>query len=152
MKKIIAWLLVVLCCLLIYSFSAETGEKSIDRSMKIAGKATELSKTEDVPDKNLVKITNQINYGLRKSVHGITYFGLTLALLYALSVSGVKGAKRYVYAALLAVIYACLDEIHQMYVPGRTGSIIDVFFDSIGIAAALILCIGWGRVSAFSKN
>ena len=30
------------------------------------------------------------------------------------------------------ILYACTDEIHQLFVPGRSGMIRDVFIDSIG--------------------
>ena len=33
---------------------------------------------------------------------------------------------------LICYIYACSDEVHQLFVPGRSGKIIDTFVDLVG--------------------
>jgi VanZ family protein len=43
------------------------------------------------------------------------------------------------YSFILCFLYACSDEIHQLYVPGRSGNIKDVFVDSIGISLVLVV-------------
>ena len=48
--------------------------------------------------------------------------------------------KRMIFALFLGIEYATIDEIHQLFVQGRAGQIIDVFIDSIGIL--LGICIG----------
>jgi len=45
----------------------------------------------------------------------------------------------------LAVAYAATDELHQAFVPSRTGSGWDVLVDASGAAAALLLLRGVGR-------
>ena len=35
-------------------------------------------------------------------------------------------------AFVFCFLYACSDEVHQLFVPGRSGNIIDVGIDSIG--------------------
>lgn len=45
----------------------------------------------------------------------------------------------YLFTFIISVIYACSDEIHQLFIPGRSGSIIDVCIDSIGICIGLLL-------------
>ena len=40
-----------------------------------------------------------------------------------------------------ATIYACTDEIHQLFVPGRGGSIIDVLNDSMGALVSVLFCL-----------
>jgi VanZ family protein len=53
-------------------------------------------------------------------------------LLYTLSLSS--------EAALLAsIFYALADEFHQAFVPGRTASMIDVGYDTIGAALGIML-------------
>lgn len=47
--------------------------------------------------------------------------------------------KRMLLALLIGVEYAAIDEIHQLFVAGRSGQITDVMIDSIGIA--LGICI-----------
>ena len=47
--------------------------------------------------------------------------------------------KIIVYSFIFCFLYACSDEVHQLYVPGRSGNIKDVFIDSIGISFALVV-------------
>ncbi len=63
---------------------------------------------------------------VRKSAH-FTEYGVLFWLL-------VRGpmAKRPYIALALCVLYAMLDETHQVFVPGRTPSLYDVALDSTG--------------------
>ena len=38
----------------------------------------------------------------------------------------------------ITFVYACMDEIHQLFIPGRSGKINDVLIDSIGVIMGLI--------------
>ena len=41
---------------------------------------------------------------------------------------------------IIVVIYACSDEFHQLFIPGRNGSPIDVGIDTLGALILLGLC------------
>ena len=73
---------------------------------------------------------------LRKLAHVTEYLILTLLLLRALWRSGV--ARALPTAAVAALAYACSDEWHQSFVPGRTATPRDVAIDGIGIALAAL--------------
>lgn len=49
---------------------------------------------------------------------------------------------------VICVAYAALDEIHQAFVPSRTGSVGDVMFDAGGAALGLALLWWWHRSRA----
>jgi hypothetical protein len=54
---------------------------------------------------------------------------------------GINGLKlRILLAGGIALAVAIFDEIHQLYVPGRNGSAVDVVLDMVGITIALLLC------------
>jgi VanZ family protein len=77
-----------------------------------------------------------MHYALRKLGHFSEYFVLSLLLYRAL-----RGAERWSpraagLALVLAVAYAASDEVHQLFVPGRTGSASDTLIDASGAAAA----------------
>lgn len=61
-----------------------------------------------------------------KGYHSLEFAILTL-LLFRAKVS-------IPVSAILALLYACTDEFHQTYIPGRGGRVTDVLIDSIGIA------------------
>ena len=44
-------------------------------------------------------------------------------------------------AMLFSLIYAFTDEIHQLFIPGRTGKLRDVGIDFIGISASTLLIL-----------
>jgi VanZ family protein len=74
----------------------------------------------------------------RKVVHFVT-FGI-LALLFLIPLlrgSTDRGLRPFATALLWTFLYAVTDEIHQMYVPTREGSLRDVAIDTFGAAVAL---------------
>ena len=59
-------------------------------------------------------------------------------------------AGMYGMLGLLIAAAAALDEVHQLYIPGRNGSAADWVFDTAGVAAGLL--IGrWMMSSAAAK-
>lgn len=85
------------------------------------------------------------NVPVRKLGH-VTEFGV-LAWLYLrtmLAFAAARGAVlkprlAYILAFGLAFAYACLDEWHQAFVPGRSSSFYDVLVDSTGMVIALVV-------------
>ena len=73
-----------------------------------------------------------LNVIFRKSVH-LSAFGLLAVLFYY----GI--GKKFLIAWIVTTVYAATDELHQVFLPDRTGAVTDVFIDSIG--AILALCI-----------
>lgn len=74
-----------------------------------------------------------LDFIIKKNAHFFEFFILFLLLYNALP------KKNHHLAFLIALLYAFSDEIHQLFVPGRTASLRDVLIDSLGITTALIL-------------
>ena len=74
-----------------------------------------------------------------KGYHVSEFFVLTLVAGYALRRFGVE--RWIVWAAVLAVLYACTDEWHQTFVPARGGRVTDVLIDCIGISLAVLVMV-----------
>ena len=72
-----------------------------------------------------VSSVNWQDFVLRKTAHFLEYF-----ILYFLFLVPLK--KSHHTALLLAILYACTDEFHQLFVIGREGRIRDVIIDSLG--------------------
>ncbi len=81
-----------------------------------------------------------LHFAIRKAAHFTEYFILSLLLL-----RGIRGERSgWIIAWGLATVaiaagYAALDELHQAFVPGRTGSPWDVLLDSAGAVGAQLL-------------
>ena len=77
---------------------------------------------------------------IRKLAHVAEYVVLSMLVL-----RGVRGDRRgwrltWALAALaIALSYAALDEVHQLFVPGRGGSARDVLLDGCGAAIGQLL-------------
>lgn len=87
---------------------------------------------------------------IRKSAHFTEYFILCILYYKTLSISARKALAA---SAVLAVLYAVSDELHQYFVPGRAAMAADVLIDSAGVLlAVLVLLIIRRRRSGFSSE
>jgi VanZ family protein len=86
----------------------------------------------------------EIHFLIRKSAHLTEYaiFGFLLwrAFTTSTNLTGRRLAWGSAAALLVAALYACTDEYHQSFVPGRTSSIRDVAIDTVGAAVAIGVC------------
>lgn len=73
-----------------------------------------------------------------KRAHVTEYIILCISFLTAFWVSGIRGKGRNIASFVLTFGYACTDEFHQLFVPGRAGRFTDVLIDSSG---ALVLSL-----------
>ena len=77
------------------------------------------------------------NPWIARAYHFIVFFLFSFFVLIA-----IKGKKKikasYIFAVLLiSVLYALLDEFHQIFVPGRDANIVDILTDTLGIVSSL---------------
>lgn len=69
---------------------------------------------------------------VRKIAHLTEYLILGILMINVVK-NYQKNIKKIIIISLLScILYACTDEIHQLFVPGRSGQLLDVFIDTIG--------------------
>lgn len=49
--------------------------------------------------------------------------------------------KRVIFSLLIGLEYAIIDEIHQLFIDGRSGQVSDVIIDEIGFAIGIIFVL-----------
>lgn len=142
-KKIILLILVLIWMGIIYNFSSNDTNNSNNKSINVISSVSE--KTIDIT--NSAHITNldskskakelsqNLNLPLRKVAHGSVYFILCILLI--LLFKEYKINRCYVLSVIVCFLYACSDEFHQLFVYGRTSSIIDILIDTLGSIIAL---------------
>ncbi|MFH0978557.1 MAG: VanZ family protein [Candidatus Woesearchaeota archaeon] len=87
------------------------------------------------------------SFRLRNSIltEGYGSYVLHIIEFFVLSVLMLRVFYDYSYKFLLAMTFTVLvgytDEVHQMIVPGRTASIVDLIFDMIGASLVLIFTV-----------
>lgn len=73
--------------------------------------------------------------GLDKALH----FGAYAVLGWLLAFAADRSRLPLAVAVALGLLYGVTDEIHQMYVPGRSPDLLDWVADAAGVAAATFL-------------
>ena len=78
---------------------------------------------------------------IRKIAHFTAYFILGLLSYSVLRQTKLKPGKEASYALLFCFLYAVVDETHQIFVPGRSGELRDVFIDTSGSGFGILFII-----------
>jgi VanZ family protein len=99
-----------------------------------------------LPEQLSAEQLDLLNYLFRKLAHVGEYGLLTVLAVRAFQQDRVGWRWRSgLGAVVLSLLYASSDEWHQKFVANRTGTIIDVGVDAIGVALALVVCWLWYR-------
>ena len=130
---------------IIFGFSAQTGEDSGSLSFQISLFLVQLF-SPFLPAADTHEILWQraetIHLFVRKAAHMTEYFLLTLSLhlpMLTCFKERFSSKSRLWIVFLLTLFFAATDEFHQSFVAGRSGNVIDVCIDSVGILSATLL-------------
>ncbi len=88
----------------------------------------------------------------RKAAHIFVYFVLGLLVYNLLRTYGMTAKKTIVFSALMAFGYASFDEIHQLFIPGRSGELRDVLIDTTAASVGVVLYALLDRVRHSKKT
>ena len=143
MQKFLSWAAVILWMALIFYLSNQPATDSSELSRGV----TEVIVTtiEKVAPHTEFDISN-FNHIVRKNAHFFIYFVLGMLVINALRRSGVYGIRGIGFALLICVLYAISDEVHQLFIPGRSGEVRDVLIDSAGASVGIGVYLVIGRV------
>ena len=146
LRRIISAALIVFWCIVIFNLSAQSGEESSQTSAGFTERFCELivPKFSGIDEAKRKETVESLQFIVRKSAHFTAYF--ILSLLSLAFFSTVKRLKKPLYQAAAAagfcMLYAVSDEIHQLFVPGRSAQIRDVLIDTSGALLAAAATLG----------
>lgn len=80
-----------------------------------------------------------LEFLVRKLAHAAEYGILAIFLGMTIYFSEQWNSRWQQKTVGLCVLYACTDEFHQLFVPGRAGQVQDVIIDTIGAICAVFL-------------
>jgi VanZ family protein len=83
--------------------------------------------------------------GAHVTVYAILYFLLFRAFHSTQPRQRAHGGRACAYPAVIAVLYAISDEVHQSFVPFRNATVLDVIIDATGIAAMWLVVKRWPK-------
>lgn len=145
MKKVFTGLVVLIWMLIIGSFSAQNGGESSGMSQKAAMAIAEIENAilqKNRSETQIEQRSEELQFPVRKCAHMSEYGLLAMLAVWHLGCYDIALKRRHLFAWLFATAYAVTDELHQLFVPGRSGQFSDVCFDSVGaLLGILFLCI-----------
>ncbi len=125
----------------IFMFSAQVSDESKSSSNKVTSAVvnTVISiKKENISEEKRQKIIEDKTFIVRKSAHFTEYFILGLILILYLQTKEKLATKYVILAIIFCVLYATSDEIHQLFVDGRSCKIMDILIDTCGSSLAIL--------------
>ena len=133
--------LCIVCMIAIFLFSAQNGDTSNNTSNFVITLLEQLFHLEI--EKLAPSLVETLSFIVRKCAHMSEY--ALLCILWVLYMKEARFSKAYMLAYGLTVIYAVSDEMHQLFVPGRSAQLSDVCIDACGAAIGLMLIYLWCR-------
>lgn len=143
-RKAVSLVTVLVWMAVIFSFSAQKAEASSEVSGSLTSHLlTEVCQTFslDWDEDTLVKYAQKLEHPIRKAAHMTEYAILACLICNCLYQYGCR-RRYFLRAELLTACYAASDEIHQLFVPGRSGQISDVCIDAAGAGIGLLILYG----------
>ena len=148
-KKYVNWFLVIGWMIIIFMFSSQVGKVS-DENNKF------LIYVFNLFGLNLNNIFGTLsNFIIRKASHFTEYFILYILIYRAMNKSKRQNMKIFIGSIVIVLLYACSDEFHQAFVPGRSPAFRDVMVDTCGGLTAFLyfyICVTLKKRPASSNN
>ena len=133
----ISRILVLMWQSIIFLFSAQPATDSKELSSGLTEMVLELIFPHMTPDR-VAEVAEMLSFAVRKSAQFTIY--MILGMLMYNCISRILSVKRKVAASLLfCFLYAVTDEIHQIFVDGRAGRVLDVCIDSVGSLCGIMI-------------
>lgn len=123
---ILFWILSAVCMAIIFYFSSRTATQSSEQSDGVMAFLIRILGTDSITV-----------YIVRKSAHTLEYTGLCLLLSWAYFFE--KGKKMPLISIGCSSLYAITDEVHQLFVEGRSCEITDWLIDTCGAIIGFLL-------------
>lgn len=145
MKKENIWLiisiiLVVFWMVLVFKLSGEISEVSGKRSGSVI-ESIIMFFNKNISETKLQTLIEYLQPLVRKIAHFLLYMlgGFLIYNLINFALKNFSRAKCLLISVLVGSFYAITDEIHQLFVPGRSGELRDVIIDSLGVILGIFI-------------
>lgn len=149
MRKILLWMSVIIWMGLIFKLSSQPAVQS----GKLSGKVTNINieAIEKVKPNTKFNIA-EFNHMVRKNAHFFIYLVLGVLVINVLRINGVRGYRCVIFALFICILYASSDEVHQIFVPGRSAQVKDVFIDGAGAGVGILVYLIISKFRASSSQ
>ena len=135
-KKIITIILVLLWMILVFYLSNQIADDSAELSGGLTKKVLQIL---HILDGKTIEEQAIIETIFRKLAHFCLYTLGGILILLHINLYKITDKNKVIASLIIGTAYAITDELHQLFVPGRSGEIRDVCIDSLGIIIGIIL-------------
>ena len=140
--RVILIILLLLQMWIIFGFSNQDGETSGSISRKITEIITKnINSIQNLPKEEKEIKLKKIEHIVRKLAHFSIYTVIGFLLMSLMSTYKIKQKNRIIISAIIGLLYAISDEIHQAFVPGRGPLVSDVFIDFSGVVVGMFFVL-----------
>ncbi len=138
----VVWIILVITWMsVIFSFSAKEAEESTETSVGFGQLVCSIFVPgyDDWTENERYELAKKIDYPIRKCAHAAEYMLLGLLLAGAVYISSKNKLWNVALPYCIGTVYAVTDEVHQLFVPGRSGRFTDVLIDSFGVLFGVVI-------------
>ena len=142
MKKYIKFInivLLVICMISIFLLSSEDRKTSTNRSIDTTKKVVSVVTNDDSNSSEVNSFAKKYFVKIRKSAHFIEYLCLGILVINVIKDYKKINYKWIIICILFCLLYSVSDEVHQIYVPGRSCELRDIFIDTSGSIIGIII-------------
>ena len=138
-KQIIYAILIIIWMAVVFAFSNQPA----DNSSKSSGRITEIvvKIIAKEPEKRTPELIDTVETIVRKTAHFSLYAVGGFLMAGLVNTTNASNKKLIIFAIFFTTLYACTDEIHQLFVDGRSGEIRDVFIDAAGATLGVTIYV-----------
>ena len=120
-------------------FSNDTGGTSTKKSDGLIVRTVEKVIKRKLSSEEKDKVLKYLVVPVRKSAHLFIYFILGILIISLLREYRDIDIKMILLAVFLGLLYACSDEVHQLFIKGRSCEVRDVLIDTVGVSLGVLL-------------
>lgn len=129
-QKLFKLILVILWMSVIFGFSNQKAEDSSKLSNGVIVKIARIFVDKDLSIEKQEELLEKYTGLVRKTAHFGIYLILGVLVINFLIEFNIKHI--IILSLMVCMLYSASDEIHQLFVPGRSGEVRDVLIDSSG--------------------
>ena len=143
--KLLFWLPAACIAAAIFWFSAQPAAESTEMSDTVSHLilllGTKLGFFHGNPAQ-YADLIELMSFPVRKTAHMTEYLVFYCTVRFGLhfTYQPLNVKHRLLTALAIVFLYACTDEFHQLFVPGRAGRYTDVLIDCFGCAVVTLIC------------
>lgn len=79
-----------------------------------------------------IQMLTDLDPSIQNILHIPLYAALAMLWLHYFKRCSFSSKKMFVSAMVISILYGCMDEVHQTFVPGRYGGLLDIYLDILG--------------------